>query len=84
MKMVRENVEREVLTETDKKRFEAMGYRLVGAAEGDLQAASGQKDNLEGLTEAQLRALAKKKGIGDANTKSKEELLEFLKEVESE
>ena len=85
MKMVRENVEREVSTEAARKRLEAMGYKLADAkmAEQLREKTSGQTAGLPGLTEAQLRAMAKKKGIKDANAKSGEELLEALKEVES-
>lgn len=83
VKMVRENVEREVFTEAARKRLEAMGYKPADAkAAGQIQGeASGSEDGLDALTEAQLRAMAKKKGIKDANAKGRDELLGALKEA---
>lgn len=80
MRMQRENVEREVFTKEAQSRLEALGFT---AMEGEAKGVQEETpvSSLESLTEAQLRSMAKKNGIKEANAKSREELLEALKEV---
>lgn len=77
MRVIRENVEREV----DASKCEQLlkdGYKLVETS-GDSKKESSEAKAPGDLDSAELRAVAKEKGLSGYSSLSKEELLGVLK-----
>lgn len=79
MRLKRGNVERIASTEADITRLKKEGFVEVTLVEKKTDAQ--EEKNLEEMKVANLRALAKEKGLEGYGSLSREELLEVLKDV---
>lgn len=79
IRMVKENVERLVADEAAAVKLEKTGFRRFDSRERKpVIKAQVDVTDLKGMTVAQLRALAKKKGITGVSSLTKSELLELM------
>lgn len=86
MRYINGNIEREAVTQSQCEHLEVQGFRPLEAAgilqssqEAGLQETQGRQ--LGQLNTAQLRAIAKERGIEGAGSFTKAELLTVLKDV---
>lgn len=75
MILIRDNVERIVKDEAQATRLQAEGYEVIS---GETQEDSGEK-KLSDMKVAELKAIAKQKGIKGSDSLNKTELLETLR-----
>lgn len=78
MRLIRKNVERVAVTETQIEKLKAQGFRPIG--EGAAEADQADVD-INTKTVAELKAIAKEKEIEGYSSLTKEELLAVLKGV---
>lgn len=84
MILIKDNVERVVTSKSDAEKLKKQGYKPVETMAKDTAAAEDIRDgdkapaDLESMTVAQLREVAKEKGIKSAGSLSKTDLLALL------
>ncbi len=87
MRYIKGNVEREAVSQSQCEQLEAKGFRKIEIPE-ELKLCEAseppelQEEPLEQMSAAQLKALAKERGIESASSLTKAELLTVLKEVD--
>lgn len=81
MILIRNNVERITESERDAEKLIKQGYRPLGGAPVKSTAKKVDK-SIKDMTTAELRNLAKEKGIKAAGSLSKADLFNALKDVE--
>lgn len=81
MRLIRKNVERIAENEAVIRKLKEEGYQEVGMAAAEDPKGSEEEKAVEAMSTSQLKAIAKKQGIEGANSLSREELLEALKDV---
>lgn len=78
MRLIRKNVERVAVTETQIEKLKAQGFQPI---DGAPQEAAPMSLGMNSKTVAELKQLAKEKGIEGYSALTKEELLAVLKGV---
>ncbi len=87
MRYIKGNVEREAVSQSQCEQLEAKGFRKVETPEEPKTCEVSeppelQEEPLDQMSAAQLKAIAKERGIESASSLTKAELLAVLKEVD--
>ena len=81
MILKKENVERIASTEATAEKLKALGFKAVVQPREPGREEPGEQKPIEAMTAAELKAMAKEKGIDGAASLTKNELLAVLKDV---
>lgn len=79
MRLIRGNVEREVTDTAVAEKLIKDGFKQIEEGTVEAVPSENKEKDLEEMTAAELKALAKEKGLSGVSSLTKKELLEILK-----